>query len=88
MNNEAIMMKMISINFSNYETFSIDLYTPDFSKDIYRSFKIELSSTSDFRKYFSANIFAGRRLYIGWNRLVFSKSDFTIIIILKAGQIQ
>ena len=76
-NEKPTMTKTITINFSKYETFSIDLYTPDFSADLDRYIRIDISSTTTFSKYLRTNIYAGDRLYIGWQRFVFSKSDFT-----------
>ena len=75
---EVSMTKIISMNFNKFQTFSIDLYAPDTIKNILRSLKIKISSTFDSSKSLCADIFAGRRIYMGWNRLVFSKADFTV----------
>ena len=75
-NDHPSMTKTVSLNLNDYETFSIDVYTPDFSSDLRRSIRIDISSSSSFNTYFHAFIYMGNRIYIGWNRLYFSKSDF------------
>lgn len=74
----SAITEKIYLDFRNYESFSIDLYFPDVPKNIV-NFRVELSSTKLERSYLRANITAGTRVYKGWNRLVFSKSDFSLV---------
>lgn len=71
----SIATKNISVNLKDYETFSIDLYLPEFSTKA-KNFRIEFSSGDPDNTHIRADITAGYRVYKGWNRLVFSKSDF------------
>ena len=75
-NERAIMTKGISINFNKYESFSIDLYIPDFSSNINNYIRIEFTSSNFYDNTLRTYLYAGERLFTGWNRLVFSKADF------------
>jgi peptidoglycan/xylan/chitin deacetylase (PgdA/CDA1 family) len=76
-NERSSMTRTISLNFNDYKTFSIDVYTPDFSEDNRRSIRIELTSSPTFSQHLRVNLYAGHKLHIGWTRLYFSKEDFS-----------
>lgn len=76
--NAASAIRKVALNLQDYEAFSIDLYMPDIPKKTI-NFRIEFSSTDFSQTYFRADITAGTRVYKGWNRLVFSKNDFTYV---------
>ncbi len=70
------MTKTINEDLSDADVFTIAAYVSEFN--IGRNIRIDFSSTTDFSKYYRANSSGlGYGADVGWNRFVFSKSDFT-----------